>query len=253
MLEDAEETYHFIGYVPANGKVWELDGLKAGPIEVGELPEAAQDSSSTLLLETWMDIVRPALRMKMKKYGGAAESAQDIRFNLLALVDDRYQVASDELELLKREKTAIERRLGDDDPFSSGWKDTVGASVLASSKDAFVTSVRSALPGSVYALDFGSQMLQKQKSILDLPVERLTAAWENCVESALRAKVAVEDELSKATAAETDRIARVHDYEPFFKAFITQLHDEGRLNQSLHRDDNGLPLRAIKASQKKKT
>ncbi|KAI0059018.1 ubiquitin C-terminal hydrolase [Artomyces pyxidatus] len=225
--EDVEETYHFIGYVPAHGKVWELDGLKLGPIEVGELPGVAQDSSSEDRLGSWMDVVRPALRMKMKKYSGAGDGAGDIRFNLLAIVDDSYQVASDKLELLKREKSAIERRLSD---------------------YAFATSIRPALPGSAYTPDFGSRMLEKQKAILHLPSEELIATWENCVESALRAKVAVEHEIAKAIDAETDHTARVHDYEPFIEAFISQLSHEGRLNQLLRRGENRPPIKASKAS-----
>lgn len=104
-----EEAYHFIGYVPALGKVWELDGLKPSPIEVGEIssPHAQGPTSN------WMDVVRPALRMKMRKYGGAAEGS-NIRFCLLALVRDRYESACDQLELLKRRRTALERRLNKD-------------------------------------------------------------------------------------------------------------------------------------------
>lgn len=69
-----------------------------------------------------MDVVRPVIKMKMRKYGGGAEGV-DIRFNLLALVDDHYEAASDELELLKREKRALERRLDEVDP--EGWKGQV--------------------------------------------------------------------------------------------------------------------------------
>jgi ubiquitin carboxyl-terminal hydrolase L5 len=123
--EDEEETYHFIGYVPACGKVWELDGLKSGPLEVGELPlpapsPNASSSSSALGAQQppeevqnsdWMSVVRPALRMKMEKYGGSATSGTNIRFSLLAIVDDLYQKASDELEFLKREKIVLERKI----------------------------------------------------------------------------------------------------------------------------------------------
>ena len=115
--EDEEETYHFIGYVPAYGKVWELDGLKSGPLEVGELP--AHNSSSNDSNQGWMDVVRPALRMKMEKYGGSGNDGSNIRFSLLAIVDDLYQKASDELELLKREKIALERRM------EAGWETSV--------------------------------------------------------------------------------------------------------------------------------
>lgn len=109
--DDSEEAYHFIGYVPAHGKVWELDGLKSGPLEVGELIDGA----------SWMDIARPALRMKMQRYGGNADDAGNIRFSLLALVDDEYIRASDRLQMLQREKVSLERRLANDPT----WEDNV--------------------------------------------------------------------------------------------------------------------------------
>jgi ubiquitin carboxyl-terminal hydrolase L5 len=91
------------------------DGLKSGPLEVGEL----ENSAST---EDWMKIVRPVIKLKMRKYGGDADG-ENIRFNLLALVDDQYQTVSDELELLKREKRQLERRL--DQAHPGGWSDKV--------------------------------------------------------------------------------------------------------------------------------
>jgi ubiquitin carboxyl-terminal hydrolase L5 len=116
-IDTLEETYHFISYIPAHGKVWELDGLKPGPLEVGEL---ANLESTTA--DGWMDVVRPALRLKMKKYGGAAEGA-NIKFSLMALVHDRYHAVSDVLELAKRRRARLERRL--DDEYLSDWRTEV--------------------------------------------------------------------------------------------------------------------------------
>lgn len=49
--------------------------------------------------------------------------AEHIQYNLLAIVDDPYLRASDELEMLKRERAAIERRLAQ--CFADGWHDKV--------------------------------------------------------------------------------------------------------------------------------
>ncbi len=112
--EEPEETYHFIGYVPAHGKVWELDGLKSGPLEVGELPHCSASSSDPN--GGWMDTVRPALRMKMDKYGGSGSDGSNIRFSLLAIVDDMYQKAHDEFEFLKRDRRVLERSMDESAP-----------------------------------------------------------------------------------------------------------------------------------------
>lgn len=109
-----EEAYHFVGYVPFRGKVWELDGLKSRPVEVGELPVFPSPSgSSTSANLNWMDVVRPVLRMKMRKYGGGDDENGSIKFNLLAIVKDQFCKVSDQLELLKRERNALAKRLNE--------------------------------------------------------------------------------------------------------------------------------------------
>ena len=108
--QEKQDSYHFIGFVPCDGKVWELDGLRfSGPLEVGDIPQDAN----------WIDIVRPALKMRMQRFIPEAKKSDHIRYSLLAVVDDRYCKTSDELEMLKRERIALERRL--QEAHSDAW------------------------------------------------------------------------------------------------------------------------------------
>ena len=35
---DSEDSFHFIAYVPVNGVLWELDGLRKQPVRLGIVP-----------------------------------------------------------------------------------------------------------------------------------------------------------------------------------------------------------------------
>lgn len=63
------DAYHFIAFVPFQGKVYEIDGLKRGPINLGE----AESSR-------WLDVARPAIEDRMARY-----SAAETHFALLSL------------------------------------------------------------------------------------------------------------------------------------------------------------------------
>ncbi|KAM5540043.1 hypothetical protein V8D89_006183 [Ganoderma adspersum] len=232
------EAYHYIGYVPAHGRVWELDGLRpSGPLDVGAIDSDQQEGGEGESRAGWMDVVRPALQRRM--HGADTSSAGHIQYNLLAIVDDPYLRASDELEMLKRERAALERRLAELHP--EGWEDKVDGTLRASAAHAFATPLRPAAaaaaaataPGRVFAADFGARKMARELAILDMPARALVPAWERCVRDALAAKVAVGEEVAKAESAQADHVKRTFDYEPFIREFITALQNEGLLEDAL--------------------
>ncbi|KRX04035.1 hypothetical protein PPERSA_12482 [Pseudocohnilembus persalinus] len=77
------DAYHFISYVPFKGKVYELDGLQKGPILIGDIKEG----------QNWIDIAKEEINGRIKKY-----SEQEVMFNLMAVIQDKRQMAEKEIQ-----------------------------------------------------------------------------------------------------------------------------------------------------------
>jgi ubiquitin carboxyl-terminal hydrolase L5 len=85
-----EDVFHFIGYVPHNDTLYELDGLQPYPISHGPCT-----------LEEFPEKIIPVLQRRIERY-----PAGEVRFNLMAVCRDlriRAQEIGD-LEALAREK-----------------------------------------------------------------------------------------------------------------------------------------------------
>lgn len=80
-----EDVFHFVSYLPIDGRLYELDGLKQGPIDLGPCPAGDQ----------WVQAAKPIIEKRMYKYNEG-----EIHFNLMALVTDRKL-------LYERQKSAV--------------------------------------------------------------------------------------------------------------------------------------------------
>ncbi|XP_037725492.1 ubiquitin carboxyl-terminal hydrolase isozyme L5 [Drosophila subpulchrella] len=87
-----DDVYHFVGYMPIKGRLFELDGLHEGPIELAEIGKE----------QNWLDVVRPIIEARMQRY-----SVGEIHFNLMALVSDRQRCYERQIQLLVHQPSPL--------------------------------------------------------------------------------------------------------------------------------------------------
>eukprot|EP00124_Ichthyophonus_hoferi_P001796 Ihof_evm9s104 gene=Ihof_evmTU9s104 len=85
-----EDAFHFIAYVPVDDQLYEINGLNPAPIALG----ATGDD--------WLKVAVSAIEKRIQEY-----SADEIRFNLMAVISDRksmYKAKLDEYIAMKEKE-----------------------------------------------------------------------------------------------------------------------------------------------------
>lgn len=86
--EKDDEVFHFISYVPFEGRLYELDGLREGPVDLGTIPDGSD----------WTQTARPIIEKRIQQY-----SADEIQFNLMAVVADKMPIYKKKLADLEQQ------------------------------------------------------------------------------------------------------------------------------------------------------
>ena len=92
------EAFHFVAYVPVAGRVYELDGLTKGPVDLGAAGEGGN----------WCGPAREEIQRRMAELGDG-----ELRYTLLAVVKSRKELA---------EVSEEEGEEGEDEIFVSNGK-----------------------------------------------------------------------------------------------------------------------------------
>ena len=77
-----QDAFHFVGYVPVNGHLYELDGLQPGPIDHGEVGA-----------DTWKQHALQVIQDRISSY-----DLTELRFTLLVLTRNRKELYQEELQ-----------------------------------------------------------------------------------------------------------------------------------------------------------
>ena len=89
--EDAE-AFHFVAYIEKDGAVFELDGLKGGPIRIGPVAQG----------ENWVTVAAPEIQRRCAELGADA-----VKFSLMAVMGNRKKAAEREIAANKTRRNAI--------------------------------------------------------------------------------------------------------------------------------------------------
>ena len=89
------EAFHFVSYVPINGRLFELDGLKKFPVDHGPI-----------LGNDWTEKLREVITSRLGIATGG-EPYHDIRFALMAVVPDPRLALARRLEMLRTNREIV--------------------------------------------------------------------------------------------------------------------------------------------------
>ncbi|CAG8536265.1 17131_t:CDS:2 [Dentiscutata erythropus] len=197
------EAYHYIAYVPVDGEAWQLDGLYPHPVSLGKYSNEKR----------WYEAARGEINERINGF-----FVEQIEYVLLAITKDELGIHQDRIKDCMYIKGLAENRL---DKLSSSWREV-------DSKDIDL----------LFTEEDGIRVVNRGNYVADF--ENLTSCHDNFEKiKELRTKMVntiqflfEEIEIEKKRK-EVEKERRTFDYGPFFREFISILHERGELKRLL--------------------
>ncbi len=223
------ETYHFVSYVPINGRLFELDGLKEYPIDHGPWGEQ----------EEWTDLFQRTISFRLAQ-------AENFLFNLMAIVPDRapqfidlvQSLSNKKEELLKDilELAAVSVYCNKVEQKKDSLRTEVKAGILTNDisdedKQLKINEVTRLLPSNIDEL----KEMSRRKHNMDVVDDRLKASIAETiltVKEIEAAKLKLKEHIEVIQRYQIEHSRRIHNYEQFITEFVRML---AKNNQLPHR------------------
>ncbi|WEW60370.1 cysteine-type deubiquitinase [Emydomyces testavorans] len=200
-FDESEAGFHFIAFVPANGKVWKFDGLERQPQSLGNY-----------IGEDWLELARPEIQSRMAEY-----EEDQIEFSILSLVRDPIIEIVNQLALNVKSLITIDEQLSNC-PTLSG---------LDCLDDGTVT-------GPDLSLNLTQSILEKA-AVPEDDLQRYKTISRDCLlslrkalvdaQKAIRASIKEEQQSCEADNNYADK--RRHDYGPAVQRWLQLLARKG--------------------------
>ncbi|KAK2794975.1 hypothetical protein FQN52_006854 [Onygenales sp. PD_12] len=191
--DDTEAGFHFIGFVPAKGKLWKFDGLERQPQNLG-------DCSG----DSWMDLARPEILSRMAEY-----EEDQIEFSILGLVRDPIIDLTAQLAVNVKSISAIRDQLSALDADSSD-------NTAIQGQDSFINIPSETMDQAIVPED----LLVKCR---DATQAELEGYREELVDKQKAMRIQIAEEQQSSRSDEDYAAGRRHDYGPAVHRWISLL------------------------------
>ncbi|CAG8463390.1 7203_t:CDS:10 [Ambispora leptoticha] len=202
-----DDVFHYIGYVPVNGSVFELDGLARNPRKIGVIEG-----------DDWIEVVKDSIRKRLERY-----QSEGIEYNLMAVVHD--------LEVYNREKACekiiikrtLDRRLVELDP---NWRALNNINQVSRETPLIQNLELKMLKKPRVAAEI--EEIKSMKEVNEL-LERRNLITQQIRQAIINEKQARESK----EQAEAENKRRKFNYVPFIQEFLKILDERDELDDLL--------------------